>query len=225
MNWWVSQYYAVHPVLLYSWVIWVVGSITLHELGHGFMAIRCGDQTPRYLKRMTLNPLVHIPPMAWLFFAVAGMTWGLMPVSPDRFRGRYDDAKVAAAGPGVNLILAIMCVAASVAWLVVKGNFDLNLQRNVAIFLWVGVMFNIAGVLFNLIPIPPLDGAAIVSNFSWRYRQIWETEKGQLAGFLGFALLMSVGAGKVWGTVFAIADWSISTGASLVGQSWSGRPF
>lgn len=225
-SWWVATYYNVSPILLYSWVLWVVISICLHELGHGWMAIRCGDNTPRALGHMTLNPLVHIPwPWAWVMFALFGFTWGLMPVSPDRFRGRYDDAKVAAAGPMVNVILAVLCVVGSIAWLALGSHAADNVRHNVAVFLWTGVMINIMGVLFNLIPIPPLDGSRILADFSPQYRQLIYSEKGALAAFLGMALLFSVGSGKVWGATFAVADFLLRSAATATGQTWTGRPF
>ena len=93
-GWWVSDVLdglANGKVVLTSWIVWVAISISLHELGHGWMAIRCGDRTPIDTQHMTINPFVHIPPMAWIMFALFGFTWGLMPVNPSRFRGRYDE--------------------------------------------------------------------------------------------------------------------------------------
>ena len=79
-DWWLSTIFHVSPVLACSWIVWVILSICLHELGHGWMAIRCGDNTPRALGHMTLNPFVHIPwPWAWIMFGLFGFTWGLMP--------------------------------------------------------------------------------------------------------------------------------------------------
>ncbi len=226
MDWWVANYYHVSPILLYSWVFWVVFSICLHELGHGWMAIRCGDNTPRVLGHMTMNPFVHIPwPMAWVMFGVFGFTWGLMPVSPDRFRNRYDDARVSAAGPAVNLALGVLCILGSIAWLKIGPSVPDNVNHNVAVFLWAGVMINIMGVLFNLIPIPPLDGSKILADFVPAYRQFLYSEQGAMAALVGMMLLFSVASDKVWHAVFAVSDWSLRTGAGLIGETWPGRPF
>ncbi|MGH7245134.1 MAG: site-2 protease family protein [Phycisphaerales bacterium] len=226
MDWWVAHYYNVSPPLLFAWLFWVIVSICLHELGHGWMALRCGDNTPRALGHMTFNPFVHIPwPWAWIMFGLFGFTWGLMPVNPDRFRGRHDEAKVAAAGPAVNLILAVLCVAGSVAWLFIGPSVPDNVRQNGAIFFWTGAMINVIGVLFNLIPIPPLDGSRILADFSPSYRRLLYSEHGTMVALLAMMLLFSVGAGKVWDATFYVTDWSLTNAARLVGQTWHGRPF
>ena len=60
MDWWVAELLRDSPMLLASWVVWVIGSIVLHELAHGWAAIRQGDDTPRALGHMTWNPIVHM---------------------------------------------------------------------------------------------------------------------------------------------------------------------
>lgn len=226
MDWWVAQIYAASPILLFSWIFWVVGSICLHELGHGWMAMRCGDDTPRALGHLTMNPFVHIPwPWAWIMFGLFGFTWGLMPVSPHQFRGRYDDAKVAAAGPAVNLVLAVICVFASVAWMVIGPHLPDNVRHNVGVFLWAGVMINCVGVLFNLIPIPPLDGSRILADFSMGYRRLINSEQSAMIAMFGMILLFTAGADHIWHATFVVTDWSLSNAARLFGQTWTGRPW
>lgn len=95
------------------WIVVVVISITLHELAHGFAAIRAGDDTPIRLERMTLNPLVHMGPFSLLALLVVGIAWGQMPIDSSRLRGKYAEAKVAFAGPSTNLLI---CLAALVGW-------------------------------------------------------------------------------------------------------------
>lgn len=199
IDWWLaSSWNNEGPVFVGSWIIWVVVSIILHELGHGIAAIRSGDDTPRYTGHMTWNPLVHIPPMAWLMFLLFGFTWGLMPVNPSNFRGRYDDAKVAAAGPMVNLFLLIACCLLGGLWLRFGGFAPSHIYANIAIFLLVGGMINAMGVLFNLIPIPPLDGSRILGDFYPSYARAFQGEQGAIAGLLVFMLLFSVGSRYLW---------------------------
>lgn len=210
MNWWFSNVWAQDPVHAMSWVIWVVVSIVLHELGHGYAAIRCGDDTPLALRRMTLNPFVHIPQMAWLMFALCGITWGLMPVNPSRFRGRHDDAKVAAAGPAVNFGLFVLCAFGTALWYVFASGVGDPVQKNVGTFLWVGTSINLMLMVFNLIPVPPLDGSSIASSFSAGYRRIWEGPNAQMIGLIAFALLFFVVGRRIRGPVEEASIWTIS---------------
>lgn len=195
-----------------SWVAWVIVSITLHELGHGFAALRCGDDTPRALNRITLNPFVHIPQNAWIMFALFGFTWGYMPISPHNFRGRYDDAKVSAAGPAVNLGLFVVCAFAHAAWNAkAPGAVPDHVFDNVLTFLWVGTFINLMGVVFNLIPVPPLDGWRILSDFSPRFRQIWTGQNGTAVSLIAFGLLFFVGSRHIWPLVRHWASQAIWT--------------
>lgn len=183
-DWWLANYWSVSPVLAISWVFWVIFSICLHELGHGYMAIKCGDSTPLDRGHMTWNPLVHMGWMSLAVFAVVGMTWGLMPVDPSRFRGKYDDAKVAFAGPLVNLILFAVCAVAAGAWEVFAIAVQDPARGNVEMFLRVGAAVNIFGFLFNLLPVPPLDGSHILGNFVPAFRRLYSTEKGAVVALL-----------------------------------------
>ena len=114
-GWWIADYWqAGQTVLLASWIIWVIVSICLHELGHGIAAIWEGDDTPRRTGHMTFNPLVHMGAYSIVAFLLIGFAWGLMPVNPHNFRHRrWGDAIVAAAGPAVNLILAFILLTAA----------------------------------------------------------------------------------------------------------------
>jgi Zn-dependent protease len=188
-----------HPVLLVSWIVWVIVSIVLHELAHGWVAIRCGDDVPIHTGHMTWNPLVHIPfPWAWVMFALFGFTWGLMPTNPDNYRGRWDDAKVSFAGPAMNLILAAVCLVMSAAWSHLYGKVPDPLHLNIHTFLWAGIMINLVGFLFNLIPVPPLDGWHIAKTFIPALRRLEHTQAAGVAMLIGFVVLMNVGSALVW---------------------------
>src|SRR5262245_41654647 len=139
-HWWVYQYYhAGMTIELLSWVFWVLLSVTLHELGHGWMAMRLGDQTPELTGHMTLNPLVHMGPFSLIVFVLTGIAWGTMPVDPTRFRmGRHGDALVSLAGPAVNLGLAVVCFVSLLA--VMKFVPEGKALSNVAMCLLMGVV-------------------------------------------------------------------------------------
>src|SRR5262245_51867890 len=174
MHWWVTDWWSVSPVLLGSWVFWVIASITLHELAHGYAAIRLGDDTPIHAGHMTFNPLVHMGQTALIMFALFGFTWGAMPVNPSRLRGRYGEAIMAFAGPACNALQFVVIMLANVLWVkLARGHVEEHVLQNMHIFLWTGSMINLMGFFFNLIPIPPLDGWRILADFYPRYNNIW----------------------------------------------------
>ncbi len=172
-GWWIADLWQQgERVVLMSWIVWVIGSIVLHELGHGVAALWEGDTTPRDSGHMTLNPLVHMGWVSLIVFLIFGIAWGMMPVSPSRFRhGRRGWSIVAAAGPAVNLLLALLCIAA--CGIVIRfGPHTEPLAFNLRVFLISGAWLNLYLMLFNLMPLPPLDGAAILSGLSdgaWRF--------------------------------------------------------
>lgn len=169
MSWWVHEQYASGGAgAVAAWIFWVITSIVLHELGHGIAAIKNGDNTPRELGHMTLNPMVHMGPVSLLMFAILGIAWGAMPVNPSRFhRYRWGCFTVAAAGPAVNAVLSVLCIAAAGVWLwaCIGDHLQVSdqLRVNVFEFFFTGAFLNIVLCGFNLIPVPPLDGSRIVA--------------------------------------------------------------
>lgn len=156
--------------MLVAWVVWVIGSIVLHELAHGWAAIREGDTTPIDTGHMTWNPLVHMGPMSLLMFALVGIAWGAMPVNPSRFRSRYGDAIVSFAGPAMNLTLALISGVAAALWSGYASGIGEPLFSNFEMFFTLGAVLNVVLAVFNLLPLPPLDGAHILASFSMAYR-------------------------------------------------------
>lgn len=194
--------------LYISIVVAVVISICLHELGHGVAAIWQGDDTPRELGHMTLDPRAHMPPMSWALLLLVGISYGLMPVNPSRFRDRHGDALVAAAGPAVNVVLALLGFGAWLAWVKVggleePGTFAGNGQR----FLQFFGQLNIVLALFNLLPLPPLDGSAVLASFSPGFRRLRsDPAKQQLFFGVFIAFFIFGGGGLLWGAGDAVRD-------------------
>lgn len=186
-TWWVSDYFERDPALLVAWVFWIIFSITLHELGHGWAAIRYGDRTPIETGHMTWNPLVHMGKMSLLLFALVGIAWGAMPVNPSRLRGArgHADAVVAAAGPAMNLGLAALCVVGGALWLAYGGGVGQpgSAARVVRTFLRAGAFLNVALLLLNLLPVPPLDGSHILASFSREFARLMNNPALSLAAF------------------------------------------
>jgi len=144
-------------------------SIILHEYAHGYVACRNGDDTALVLGRLTFNPLKHIDFMGSIVVPVfcLSMGWPLfgwakpVPVNPYNLNNIKDDmAKVAFAGPASNLILVIISVLLLKLVVMFIPNFTLLMQ--VLIY---SILINLILALFNLMPIPPLDGSKIVARF------------------------------------------------------------
>ena len=139
-------------------------SVILHEVAHGFMAYSLGDPTAKHAGRLTLNPLPHVDLIGTilvpliLFVLSAGFLFGWakpVPYNPYNLRGRYGEALVAAAGPLTNIGLAL--VAGLLYRLFVFPEFLMDV-------LLTAVFVNLFLALLNLLPLPTLDGATIVSS-------------------------------------------------------------
>jgi Zn-dependent protease len=217
-GWWVHRMYEIGgPILLVSWAFWVIFSITLHELAHGWTALWQGDHTPRLYKRMTMNPLVHMGTMSLIMFAVIGIAWGAMPVNPSAFRwGRKGDILVSAAGPAMNILLAIIAViGASIA--VAFATEQNPIGHNAYTFFRIGAVLNIVLAILNLIPAPPLDGSKILMGLSRTYNR-WMHHPN--APMFGLALLLAVFltplGSFIFSTGFLLADSGVAGLSSLL---------
>jgi len=136
-------------------------SLALHELAHAWVAWRLGDPTARDEGRVTLNPLKHLDPLGTLMFAVTSLVAGLpfgwakpVPVRPGYFRRPKEGmAVVAAAGPATNFALALVALA-------VYRHAGLSGEAEEIVRL--AYLVNVVLGIFNLIPIPPLDGSRVI---------------------------------------------------------------
>ncbi|MBO6513359.1 MAG: site-2 protease family protein, partial [Phycisphaerales bacterium] len=151
-------------VLVVSWLVWVIVSITLHELAHGWTALRYGDDTPIRTGHMTWNPLVHMGPYSIAALLLVGIAWGAMPIDPTRLRGKYADTIVTVAGPLMNLAIGLVLLVLLVFWIpLAEGHLISSvtiqdpLKTNMLIFLRAGAFLNFVLLMFNLLPTPPLD--------------------------------------------------------------------
>jgi Zn-dependent protease len=158
----------------------------VHEFAHALAAYRLGDGTAKLFGRLTLNPIAHFDPLGGLLLAVSfigagfGFGWAKpTPVNPSNLAGgRRGEALVAAAGPLSNLVLAAV-VALPLRYIL--GNPDLMLQVPFIVIqvLYLFVYINLVLMVFNLLPIPPLDGSKVLFAFlpprlSWQWRPILE---------------------------------------------------
>ena len=168
----------IDPIAVAHFLVALYLSITVHEAAHAWMAQRCGDDTARLMGRMTLNPIVHIDPigtvlMPLLMVLSNGLPligWAKpVPVNPLRFRNmRRGEILVSLAGPVSNFILAAGALV--LCWIVIAvlrtaGPDARRAIDAVLMFLSSLLMLNIVLGIFNLIPIPPLDGSHILGVF------------------------------------------------------------
>ncbi len=156
-------------------MVTVVISIVLHELAHGWAAIWQGDDTPKLTGHMTADPMVHMGGMSLLMLALVGMAFGAMPVNPRNFRSKYGDALVSAAGPAMNFLLAFAALTVLALWMRMAGIAESGPAYNGQYLLKIFGVTNIALGIFNLIPVPPLDGSSILGNFMPSYRRWLES--------------------------------------------------
>jgi Zn-dependent protease len=151
------------------WAIPVLFAITLHEVAHGWMARYFGDRTAEMLGRLSLNPLRHIDPIGTvlvpgLLLAVGGLLFGWakpVPVATSALRNpRRAMVLVALAGPAANLFMAIVWCA--VLGAIVRVNGNETLDGWIALMAQAGILTNVILAVFNLLPIPPLDGGRVL---------------------------------------------------------------
>src|SRR5215470_11279949 len=140
-------------------------AVTVHELAHALVADRLGDPTARALGRLTLNPLPHIDPLGALAFVLAGFGWAKpVPVNARNLRRPMRDmALVAAAGPVSNFIIAFVAlIAVRLVSRIGAGPFIVEPLAGMLVYVY---LFNLALGIFNLIPLPPLDGGHFLPYF------------------------------------------------------------
>lgn len=148
-----------------AFAITAILAFAYHEFAHAIVADKLGDPTPRSYGRITPNPFVHLSLMGLAFLFLAGFGWAVTPVNPNRLRGnpRHAMAMVAVAGPVANLIMAIL-YALPIRLGLVELTLSNSFLPSLGLLLWMGVQINVVLLVFNLLPIPPLDGFTILQG-------------------------------------------------------------
>jgi Zn-dependent protease len=190
-------------------ILALVVSISIHEFAHAWSAYELGDPTARNLGRLTLNPIKHFDPLGALmivFMSIAG--WGIgwgkpVPVNPYNMRTnpRVGMGLTSAAGPFSNLVLA--------ALFAIPLRLGLNMPSAVFSLFWVMIITNVSLALFNLIPLPPLDGFGVVQGILGTFRTRWAYEWGsRLDKLIPFGPVLLLGILSLgWFTGFSPLSW------------------
>jgi Zn-dependent protease len=164
---------AQDPIGFIAFVIAIILGITVHEFMHAYTATRLGDDTARLLGRLSLNPMAHLDPFGTLLIVLAGFGYGKpVPFNESRLRSALGVSAVALAGPFANLVLAFVCAIP-----LRFGDAEM-LDGAYGTVLEAIVFYNCILAIFNLIPIPPLDGSNVVygllppqQKYTWRSYQ------------------------------------------------------
>lgn len=149
----------------------VIVAITFHEFAHAFVADKLGDDTPRRQGRLNLNPLSHIDPVGFFMLVFAHFGWGKpVEINPTNFNRKRSmsaqEAIVALAGPVMNLIIAIVLTIILFAINAFASTFVFTtVGMLICLTLQMAISVNIGLGVFNLIPLPPLDGSKVLMGF------------------------------------------------------------
>lgn len=162
-----GRFTAETVINLLLYVIIILISLSVHELSHGYAAYRCGDPTARNLGRLTLNPLAHLDPIGTVMMLVFGFGYAKpVPINPRYFHHyKRDLCIVSLAGPLSNLLLALIgTIVYDLSFLLLPISAKLSIPGGVWLYFCMSfVIANTSLCVFNLLPIPPLDGSRIVS--------------------------------------------------------------
>lgn len=186
----IAEYLIIAPPILFA--------LTIHEYAHGWVAYKLGDPTAKDAGRLTLNPLAHLDPIGTLMLFIVRLGWAKpVPVNPYNFRDpRRDMMWVSFAGPSSNFLAAFFL---AIVFKFVAGSFPYggggSFLDVILIMLRWGILINIILGVFNLIPIPPLDGSKILMGllppaYAYQFAQLERFGPFLLIFILMFSYMM-----------------------------------
>jgi Zn-dependent protease len=177
------------PDYLLVMAILFLTAMPIHEWAHAWAAYQLGDDTAALQGRLTINPLAHLDPLGAISLLLGYLGWGKpVPVVPHRLRGnrRFSMALVGAAGPFSNFVMAmIAAIPFRIGWLSV-GDFFTSLVVKILVMF---ISINVSLMVFNLIPIPPLDGSRI---FAWLLPPEWAYRLERMERYGGVGMMFVI---------------------------------
>jgi Zn-dependent protease len=198
-----------NPFSAIGFILAIPIAITVHEFAHAWMANRLGDPTAKRMGRLSLNPLHHLDPFGTIFIFLAGFGWGKPVIYDPRYlrRGKRDELKIAIAGPISNIIAAF--VFALPYRITHYLNVDLSFNP---FFIITAVITEICVVLavFNILPIPPLDGSKIIFLFISENTRITLERIGPIL-LMALIFVIYIGGFNFFGKVMGpIIEWILN---------------
>ena len=188
--------FLTNPLMLVAVIPALLIAITMHEYAHGKMAAILGDPTPAAYGRLTLNPLKHLDPVGAILLLLVGFGWAKpVPVNPAYFgvNKKKSMLYVSLAGVTMNLILAF--VGAMLLGLTYRLGWTSNM---LVTFLTYFMQFNVVLAVFNLIPIPPLDGSKVLESLlPYKYSYKWMPMLERYGYYILLALIFTGTLGMV----------------------------
>ena len=190
----------VQQILIYA--IPILFAITVHEVAHGWVASKFGDQTAKLMGRLTLNPIKHIDPMGTIVIPVillllGGFIFGWAKPVPVDWRNlrnpKRDMAWVAAAGPGANLLMLVLWALLAKA-VILSGAPSTGPLSALESMSYAGIMINSVLMILNLFPVPPLDGSRVLTAM---LPPVWAYKYNQLERYGLVILLVLLATGQL----------------------------
>jgi Zn-dependent protease len=197
------------PLLFAVVLLSIIFALSFHEFAHAFIGFKLGDTTAQRMGRLTLNPLSHIDWYGLLLLVTVGFGWGKpVPFNPYNLKyQKWGPVMVALAGPASNLLLAIIC-ALLFHTLSLLGTF--GPENALIVFLVFSVIINLVLMLFNLIPIPPLDGSKLlfIALDNPQHAQLRHTlETKGMWILIGVIILDSIFNLGIFAGLFSLVQW------------------
>ena len=196
-------------IFLAMFAVAILLSLILHECAHGYVALKCGDPTAKYMGRLTLDPRKHLDPMGTVFMVLLGFGWAKpVPVNPRNYRNpKRDDILVSIACICMNLVLFLVSMLLYVV-LIRKASSSSSVVAWIREFLYMLCSINVSLAVFNLLPIPPLDGYHVVNDILLKGRLQLDYQTFRIAQIVLLVLCFS---GALSGILSTVNNWLMNS--------------